>query len=114
GAVANFIKRVLFSPTEEVRNLPVYEEWRKALELAETVNLPPELEFIKRCLEVGLRKVEGKATVADFLGLASLYADLWLSERKPANLARVYTRFYSAAALLELEKKVGAERLQSP
>ncbi|MEM2186776.1 MAG: beta-N-acetylhexosaminidase [Thermofilaceae archaeon] len=114
GAVANFIKRVLFSPTEEVRNLPVYEEWRKALELAETVNLPPDLEFIKRCLEVGLRKVEGRATVADFLGLASLYADLWLSERKPANLARVYTRFYSAAAVLELERKVGAERLQSP
>jgi len=107
GEVANFIKRVLFSPTDEVKNLPVFDSWRKALELAEGVRLPPDLAFIKRCLEVGLRKVESKATAADFLGLASLYADLWLRERKPANLARVYARFYSAAALLELEKKVG-------
>ena len=105
--VANFIKRVLFSPTDDVKNLPVFDAWRKALELAEGVRLSPDLAFIKRCLEVGLRKVEGKATAADFLGLASLYADLWLRERKPANLARVYARFYSAAALLELEKKVG-------
>lgn len=107
GEVANNIKRVLFQPTEEVRNLPVFDAWKKALELAQGVRLPPDLEFIKRCLEVGLRKVEGRATVADFLGLASMYADLWLRERKPANLARVYARFYSAAALLELEKKVG-------
>ena len=107
GEVANYIKRVLFSPTEEVRSLPVFDAWRGALELAERVELPPDLAFIKRCLEVGLRKVEGKATAADFLGLASLYADLWLRERKPANLARVYARFYSAAALLELERKVG-------
>jgi len=107
GEVANFIKRVLFSPTDEVKNLPVFDSWRKALELAEGVRLPPDLAFIKRCLEVGLRKVESKATAADFLGLASLYADLWLRERKPANLVRVYARFYSAAALLELEKKVG-------
>ena len=107
GEVANFIKRVLFSPTEDVRNLPVFDTWRKALELAERVELPPDLAFIKRCLEVGLRKVEGRATAADLLGLASLYADLWLRERKPANLARVYARFYSAAALLELERKVG-------
>ncbi|ABL78695.1 beta-N-acetylhexosaminidase [Thermofilum pendens] len=99
GEVANYVKRVLFSPTDEVKGLPVFDEWRKALELAERVRLPPDLEFVKRCLEVGLRKVEGKATAADLLGLASLYADLWLRERKPANLARVYARFYSAAAL---------------
>lgn len=114
SSIANNIKRVLFSPTEEVKNLTIFDEWRQALKLAEGVLLPRDLEFIKRCLDVGLRKVEGKATVADFVGLASIYADLWLNERKPANLARVYTRFYSAAALLELERKVGGERLQSP
>ncbi len=106
GAVANYIKPVLFSPVEDVRGLPVFDEWRRALELAEGVRLPRDLEFIKRCLEVGLRKVEGRATASDFLGLASLYADLWLSERKPANLARVYARFYGAAALLDLERRV--------
>ena len=67
--------------------------------------MPPDLDFIKRCLEVGLRKVEGKATVADFLGLASIYADLWLSERKLEGLERVYARFWRAAALVELERK---------
>ncbi len=107
GAVANYIKRVLFSPTEEIKNLGIFDEWRKALEVARGISLPPDLEFIRRCLEVGLRKVEEKATAADFIGLASLYADLWLSERKPANLARVYSRFFASAALLELERKVG-------
>lgn len=107
GAVANYVKRVLFSPTEEVKDLGIFGEWRKALEVARGVSLPPDLEFIRRCLEVGLRKVEGRATAADFIGLASLYADLWLSERKPANLARVYSRFFASAALLELERKVG-------
>lgn len=106
GEVANYIKGVLFSPTSDVKDLPVFNAWQEALKLASVVKLPRDLEFIRRCLEVGLRKVEGRATAADFLGLASLYADLWLSERKPANLLRVYTRFYSAAATMELEKKL--------
>lgn len=114
GVVAGSIKRVLFSPTEDVKSLPIFDEWRKTLELAGGVRLPRDLDFIRRCVEVGLRKVEGKATAADFLGLASLYADLWLSERKPANLARVYARFYSAAALLELERKFSEKRSRSP
>lgn len=107
GSVANYLKRVLFSPSEEIKNLGIFNEWKKALEQACGINLPPDLEFIRRCLEIGLKKIEGKATAADFIGLASLYADLWLSERKPANLARVYSRFFGSASILELERKIG-------
>jgi len=104
--IANFIKPVLFKPRDEVKDLPIYEEWRQALEEAKGLTLPKDLEFIRRCLEVGLRKIEGKATVADYLGLASMYADLWLEERKPQGLERVYARFWAAASQLELERKM--------
>ena len=107
GEVANYIKRVLFSPTKDVKELPIFDAWRRALELASKVELPPDLDFIRRCIEVGLKKIEGRATVADFLGLASTYADLWLSERKPEGLERVYARFWGAASLIELERKAG-------
>ncbi|RLE87732.1 MAG: beta-N-acetylhexosaminidase [Thermoprotei archaeon] len=108
GEVANYIKRVLFSPTKDVKELPIFDAWRRALELASKVELPPDLDFIRRCIEVGLKKIEGRATVADFLGLASTYADLWLSERKPEGLERVYARFWRAASLIELERKAGS------
>ena len=108
GEVANYIKRVLFSPTKDVKELPIFDAWRRALELASKVELPPDLDFIRRCIEVGLKKIEGRATVADFLGLASTYADLWLSERKPEGLERVYARFWGAASLIELERKAGS------
>ena len=104
--IANFIKPVLFRPLDEVKNLPIYKTWREALEKAKDIVLPKDLEFIRRCLEVGLRKVEGTITVADYLGLASIYADLWLSERKPNGLERVYARFWSAASQIELMHKL--------
>jgi len=35
-----------------------------------------------------------------------MYADLWLEERKPQGLERVYARFWAAASQLELERKM--------
>jgi len=104
--ISNYIKRVLFMPTKDVKDLPIYDIWRKTLEKARKLSLPKDLDFIRQCLEVGLRKVEGTVTVADFLRLAAIYADLWLNERKPNGLERVYARFWAAAAQVELERKL--------
>ncbi|HDD34261.1 MAG TPA: beta-N-acetylhexosaminidase [Thermofilaceae archaeon] len=108
SAVASYIKQALFLPRREMVDMPVFKYWHEALRVSREVNLPRDLEFIKRCLEVGVRKVEGRVTVADFLSLASMYADLWLAERKREGLERVYSRFWKAAALVELERKSGS------
>jgi len=107
--ISEYIKPVLFKPVSEIKNLPVCDVWREVLKKLKEIVLPPDLAFIKRCLEVGLKKVEGKAAVMEFLELASIYSDLWLSERKPEGLERIVARFWSAASQLDLEKKLSCK-----
>jgi len=107
SSISNYIKRVLFQPRSEVAKLPIFEDWRRALELAEEAQLPEDLAFIRDCLKLGLMKIEGKGTVSSYLRLAVNYTNLWLKERKVEGLDRIVRRFWGAAGSLELEKTLG-------
>ena len=66
------------------------------------MTLPRDLAFIKRFLEVALKKIKKKALIADFIGLSSTYTELWLNERKYPGLEKIVSRFWSAAAMYDL------------
>ena len=71
--------------------------WERSLRELKSVNLPEDLEFIRRLLEVGLQVLKGEVKVSDYLMLSALYSKLWLKERKPEGLERIVGRFWGAA-----------------
>ncbi len=104
--IAERIKHVLFADfwyyrLEETEKASLRESWKKLLSELEGIDLPEDLEFIRRCVEVGVRRMEGKAKPSDFIALANSYAKLWLSERKPHGLERVLERFWGAAGRID-------------
>jgi len=88
----------------EAPSSSVAEEMKKVLSRFEGVELPRELEFVRNAMKAAVRRSEGPATASEMIRLATEYAELWLSERKPANLDYVYTKFWATAARIELEK----------
>ena len=100
--VSEKIKHVLFADfwyhrLNKAERDDIARTWKSILWRVNGVNLPEDLEFIRRCLEVGVRRIEGDATPSDFIALANLYSKLWLSERKPEGLERIVERFWGAA-----------------
>lgn len=75
--------------------------WNEVLFKACQVNLPEDLEFIRSCVEVGLKRLNNCATPSDFIALANKYSKLWLSERKPHGLERILERFWGAAGRID-------------
>jgi hexosaminidase len=75
--------------------------WNEVLSKACQVNLPEDLEFIRNCIEVGLKRLNNCATPSDFIALANKYSKLWLSERKPHGLERILERFWGAAGRID-------------
>jgi len=100
------IKHVLFADFRyhrmgEVERRALAESWRKVLDELCCVNLPEDLEFIRKCLQVGLRRISGEIAPSDLISLANSYARLWLSERKPEGLERILERFWGAAGRVD-------------
>ena len=106
--IANNIKKILFTPMEELKDISkvIEEEIIKKLYGIENVLLPKDLDFIREMIFVCLKKLKGKATVSDFIRLASLYSDLWLAERKIPGLQRVLNRFWGSASNIDLLYKL--------
>ncbi len=100
--VSENIKKALFSPGKWLTSEEVLGVWRSVLREIEGVNLPEDLEFIRRCLITGLRKAEGKASVSEMLGLSAAYSRLWLGERKREGLERIVGRFWAAGGVIDL------------
>jgi len=86
----------------------VFEDLKKEVEevlkKARSMQLPPELEFIRKFYELVLKVLDNKATVSDYISLAKIYAEFWLRERKHQGLDNVIGKFWRAAGLNELEK----------
>ncbi|MCD6369533.1 MAG: beta-N-acetylhexosaminidase [Thermoproteales archaeon] len=100
--IADFIKPVLFLPSAKIKEVPVLKFWEEVIRKLRNVTLPRDLAFIKRFLEVALKKIKKKALIADFIGLSSTYTELWLNERKYPGLEKIVSRFWSAAAMYDL------------
>jgi hexosaminidase len=75
--------------------------WKKLLEETRRVNLPEDLEFIRNCIETGLRRLNNEARPSDFISLSNRYCKLWLSERKPHGLERIVERLWGAAGRID-------------
>ncbi|RJS92795.1 beta-N-acetylhexosaminidase [Candidatus Bathyarchaeota archaeon] len=80
---------------EERKNLK--DKWKKILRETGEVQLPKDLEFIRRLLNLGVKVLSGEAGVSDYIALSKIYAELWLNERKPEGLERIIERFWGAA-----------------
>ena len=111
--VANSIKWIMFTPLEELEELKKYvgkeyidkEIIEKLLE-TDKVLLPKDLSFIREAIFTCLKKIEGKATVSDFIRLANLYSELWLAERKAPGLQRILNRFWGSASNIDLHYRL--------
>jgi hexosaminidase len=63
--------------------------------------LPEDLEFMRSCIEVCLKRLNNAVKPSDFISLANKYCKLWLSERKPQGLERIVERFWGAAGRID-------------
>jgi hexosaminidase len=105
--IAEYVKPTLFQPRSKLKGKEsIYEYWRSTLKTILGFNLPRDLDFLRRCVEVGLKKIDGYDSISDYIGLSSIYTDLWLGERKPNGLERVIGRFWSAASHRDLELRL--------
>jgi hexosaminidase len=107
GEVSDIFKHVLYATPilkrmRSERLEKIAENWKTALETLRDTVLPKDLEFIRKCLEVCLNRLKGSVKVSDYITLARLYSELWLSERKPEGLELIVTRFWGAAGRADL------------
>ena len=89
-----------YLPREKFEELE--KSLEKVLEKARGLELPPDLEFVKRFYEAVLKVLRGEVSVSDYLSLARIYAELWLRERKREGLDNVVGRFWRAAGIHDL------------
>jgi len=108
STIANNIKKILFTPVEELGDVREYfdEELVKELCATEKVLLPKDLSFIREAILTCLKKLEGNATVSDFIRLANLYSELWLDERKVPGLQKILNRFWGSASNIDLSYRI--------
>jgi len=78
----------------------------EAVMKAESVVLPQDLQFIREFYKACLKALDGKVMTSDYIDLAKLYKELWLSERKPQGLEDVIGKFWRAAGLVEIEENI--------
>jgi hexosaminidase len=105
--IAEYLKPTLFQPRSKLKGKEnVYEYWRSTFKTISGLSLPRDLDFLRRCIEVGLKKIDGYDSISDYISLSSIYADLWLEERKPNGLERILGRFWSVASHRDLELRL--------
>jgi len=78
----------------------------EAVMKAESVALPQDLQFIKEFYKACLKALDDKVMTSDYIDLAKLYKEQWLSERKPQGLEEVIGKFWRAAGLVEIEENI--------
>lgn len=104
--ISENIKHVLladfwyFRMSEEEKEL-IKRSWSDVLIKLKDVRLPEDLDFIRRCLEVCVKRLSGTVSTSDFIALANTYSKLWLSERKPEGLGRIIDRLWGAAGRVD-------------
>ncbi|MEM3974455.1 MAG: beta-N-acetylhexosaminidase [Ignisphaera sp.] len=81
-------------------------EIEEVVKMAELINLPKELEFVKEFYKLVLKVLDGRETASDYIALAKMYIELWLSERKPQGLETVVGKFWRAAGVTEMERSL--------
>ncbi|MFH1422045.1 MAG: beta-N-acetylhexosaminidase [Planctomycetota bacterium] len=91
NCVGAAIKHLIFS--DIVPDARTVRYWKGLVKQAKENKLPEDLKFICDFLEAGLKKLDGKLKLADIVKLAGSYKKLWISERKPANLNKVISKF---------------------
>ncbi|MGC9219586.1 MAG: hypothetical protein ACP5G8_09365 [Athalassotoga sp.] len=103
------LKRVLFGDLyplykiKEDEKTQIRNEFEKILDNTKGVNLPDDLEFIRRMVEVGLSKIIGSAKTTDFITLSNIYSKLWFDERKQEGLENILPRFWGMAGISDLK-----------
>jgi hexosaminidase len=91
-----------FHRMDDERKGDLREKWTRTLKEVEDARLPLDLEFIRRLIGLGVRVLSGEARVSDCIALSRMYAELWLSERKPEGLERIIGRFWGAAGRVDM------------
>ncbi|MEM3655576.1 MAG: beta-N-acetylhexosaminidase [Thermoprotei archaeon] len=95
--VSDNLKKALYRHEQPPQRV-VLRPQEKALQ----ANLPEDLRFIQKCVEVASKPVE-ELHPSDYISLANIYAKLWLGERKPQGLIRIITRLWGSAGAVDLK-----------
>ncbi|MEM1606686.1 MAG: beta-N-acetylhexosaminidase [Candidatus Bathyarchaeia archaeon] len=103
---SDVIKHVIFKDywygrLSEDERRRILVEWKKMFEEIRDVQLPKDLDFIRKLLILGIKIIEGEAKVSDFIALSNIYVGLWLEERKPEGLEKIVERFWGMAGRLD-------------
>jgi len=97
-----YLKYLLFSDRWNYlkdRERKLKEELKILIGMVSGITLPSDLEFIKRLIDLGLKKLESKIQADDFIALSEYYTSLWLSERKKEGLSKVLGKFWNQAGI---------------
>lgn len=104
--VSDMLKHVLFADfwyyrMSNTERESLKEYWNSLLEKIKRIRLPEDLEFIRNCIEVCLKRLNKDVKPSDLISLANRYCKLWLSERKPNGLEKIIERFWGAAGRID-------------
>ena len=117
--ISSLMKPILFHPPFFIKynHLVKKEIWEKALRISLDIKLNDELKFIRGILYLCSNKIKGKENINDYLKLAEIYKMLWLKERKPYGLEKIYSRFWYCAGQSKLdfpkiERKIARLRIR--
>ena len=69
--------------------------WKSILARYRNVNLPAELRLVYDLMDLGYKRQAGRETSAQISAVCRKYIEMWLKERKKANLDVVVDRFSS-------------------
>jgi hexosaminidase len=87
----------LLSNKEEL--LKIYSN---VLNKMESIALPEDLSIMKDMLKIAINRLNRNLSFSEYIAFGKKYADLWLSERKKANLEKVIIKIYGAGGRADL------------
>ncbi len=107
---SDIIKHVIFRDLQFSRmsiedKEKIKSVWKEILDKVRDTRLPEDLDFIRRLLMLGIKILEEKDKVSDYITLSNIYANLWLRERKPEGLETIIERFWGAAGRIDLLRR---------
>ena len=97
----DILKLVKYYSREDIEKLvPQLEE---AINTSKDVELPPDLDFMKRFYIATLKAIKNNISVQDYIELSNIYTRLWLNERKIQGLDAIIKKFWGAAGVTRIE-----------
>ncbi|MEM4868707.1 MAG: beta-N-acetylhexosaminidase [Ignisphaera sp.] len=97
----DILKLVKYYSREDIEKLvPQLEE---AINMSKDVELPPDLDFMKRFYIATLKAIKNNISVQDYIELSNIYTRLWLNERKIQGLDAIIKKFWGAAGVTRIE-----------